>query len=155
MKSRIAGLGLLLTCLAGCSSQSPALSTVPSGLKDIESVAEDAYDKALAGDHAAVSADADSIDTAWNTFKTQAMTDGATAGLVASVDAAVSALKTVVTSTAGDLALARSANGVSAPMSGLFALYEDPVPPAVLELDYLGREVVLDARELRFGDAST
>lgn len=50
--------------------------------------------------------------------------------------------------------LARAANAVSAPVDAFFALYEDPVPPPVLRLDSLGREVVLDARDGDFGAAS-
>lgn len=36
-----------------------------------------------------------------------------------------------------------AANGVSQLMPGLYARYQDPVPPAVLKLDYLDREVQL------------
>lgn len=68
------------------------------------------------------------------------MSDGVAAGL----DAAIAAL--LAASAAGDqgVALARAANGVSAPMSAVYAPYGPWAPPALLTLDYLGRELELD-----------
>lgn len=39
----------------------------------------------------------------------------------------------------------RAANVVSSVMEELFGLYNPPVPPPIITLDYLGREVFLDA----------
>ncbi|MEQ9321532.1 MAG: hypothetical protein RIF41_20370 [Polyangiaceae bacterium] len=139
----------------GCGGSSQAagpVSTVPTDLKDIEGLAEDAYDKALAGDTAAVSADADTIASGWQAFRAQAESDGASGDVLDAMDAATAGLTAAVGDGSSDLA--RAANAISAPMDELFGLYQDPVPPAVLALDYLGREVALDARDGTFDRAS-
>jgi hypothetical protein len=140
------------TCTAAAEGPEPGTGAVPAALSSIEGTAEDSYDKALAGDLAAVATDAASIDAAWQGFRAQAGADGATSTMLAATDAAVA---TMVTAAAGSdgMAAARAANGVSAAMPDLFALYQPAVPPALLALDYLGRELVLDAREADFGGA--
>ena len=47
---------------------------------------------------------------------------------------------------ASTLAVSQSANSVSQLMAGFYARYQDPVPAAVLKLDYLERQVQLDSQ---------
>lgn len=137
--------------LAGCGgsqqSQAPAKpgrSVAPVPLRELAVVAEDAYDKALAGDTAGVSADADRIAATWKSYRTGAQRARASAETIAAMDAAVAGLADALAAGAEPPALARAANQVSAPMDALFALYASSTPPAIYTLDYLGREVALD-----------
>lgn len=147
---------LLLTTFAdsGCGGGQTSPGTVPAPLADIEGTAEDAYDKALVSDFAAVAAGAASIDGAWRSFRAEAGSAGAAAEVVSQMDEAVSGLVSASATPTDAAVLARAANAISAPMDELFALYETAVPPAVLALDYLGREVVLDARQGTLADAT-
>ena len=140
---------LALPLLAACGS------SVPAGLADIEGTAEDAYDKALVSDYAAVSADADTLTSAWKGYRDQAEADGASAADLGAMDDAIDGLSAAVDSQADltDVELARAANAVSAPMDELYSLYDDPVPASILALDYGGREVSIDAMEEGMGDA--
>ena len=143
---------LFLLLASGCAKGGAG---VPSALLDIEGTAEDAYDKALVGDAATVTADADAIATGWNDYRAQAEADGASSADLSAMDAAVSALSDAAAAAdLRDTALARVANGVSAPMDELFGLYDDPVPAPILALDYGGREVSLDAMEEGLDDAA-
>ncbi len=140
-------LALLLPLLLACGTD-PAPTgddgsrQIPADLETVESAAEDAYDKALLDDAAAVAADATTMASAWDAFRQQALDDGASQEIVDAMDAAIASLS-ADPATSGP-ALAREANAVSAPMDALYALYEPVVPAAVLRLDYLGREVALD-----------
>lgn len=142
---------LLLALLGACAGS----SSIPGALADIEGTAEDAYDKALVSDYAAVADDASALDSGWSSFRDQAATDGAAEADLTAMDDAIAGLSDAVANQASltDLELARAANAVSGPMDELFALYDDPIPPAVLALDYGGREVSIDALEEGMGDA--
>jgi hypothetical protein len=65
----------------------------------------------------------------------------------------VAGLTTAAAGTDG-LAAARAANAISAAMPDLFALYQPAVPPVMLTLDCLGRELVLDGKEGDFAAAA-
>lgn len=144
---------LLLPLLGACVGSSK--STIPQALADLEGTAEDAYDKALVSDYATVSGDATGISDGWSSFRDQAAADGAADADLNAMDDAIAGLNDAVAnqSSLTDYELARAANAVSSPMDELFALYADPVPPAVLALDYGGREVSIDAMEAGMGDA--
>jgi hypothetical protein len=145
-------LWVLTLVVVGCAKQGGA---IPAELLDIEGTAEHAYDKALVAEFASVQGDADSITAAWASYRNTAEADGASAADLTAMDDAVSALSDAVAGATGDgVALARVANGVSAPMDELVGLYDDPVPPAVLALDYGGREVSLDSLEEGLDDAA-
>ena len=73
---------------------------------------------------------------------------------VQAVDGAIAALIAIVP-TGSPAQLARSANAISAPMDELFALYDPAIPTAVLALDYLGREILLDGMDGDFARASS
>lgn len=137
---------LLLPLLGACAGS----SSIPATLADIEGTAEDAYDKALVSDYAAVSDDASALDSGWASFRDQAATDGAADADLSAMDDAIAGLVSAAADQPNltDLELARAANAVSGPMDELFALYDDPVPASVLALDYGGREVSLDALEV-------
>lgn len=128
----------------GSEGSEPHPSDVPVALTSMEGEAEVAYDKALVTDLPGVKAAARAIAAGWSRFRVEVLRDGVDARTVDGMDAAVANL-TVASNSPDRLTLARAANGVSAWMSDLFAVYNPPVPPAVIELDYRGREVVLDA----------
>lgn len=147
---------LMLACAhLGCASDEAGgvVDTVPAALKQIEGDAEGAYDEALAGHVAAVAKVAATIDTGWKAFRVEAEAAGGRTEDLAAMDAAIAGLVSAAANTTDAILLARAANAVSGPMDELFALYEAPVPPAVLALDYLGREVVLDARQADYAGA--
>jgi hypothetical protein len=171
------GLLVVLTLAAGCKSKSeecgegseeggeeggegcekaaePSAAEVPAALLDIEGVAEDAYDKALLADYAAVAKAAAALDKQWKAFRATAKKDGAAASDLAALDAAVAGLIDAADTTTSEASVGRAANAISAPMDELFALYDPTVPVDVLALDYLGREVVLDAMEMDFSAAT-
>lgn len=130
-------------------------SSVPAGLADIDGTAEDANNKALVSDYAAVSADADTLTSAWKDYRDQAEADGASVADLGAMDDAIDRLSAAVDSQTDltELELARAANAVSGPMDELYSLYDDPVPSSILALDYGGRKVSIDGMEEGMGDA--
>lgn len=133
-------LGAVL--VVGCASEG---STVPRALSELESTAEDAFDLAIGGDVAGVQARAAALAAAWDGYRSRAARDGVPAAAMAALDAAVAGLGAVAATETSGPALARAANAVSEPMPAFFEVYDPPVPSGVLALDYLGREVWLDA----------
>lgn len=127
---------------------------VPAGLLQIEGDAEDAYDKALIKDWTSVGADAVKIDAGWKAFRAQAIDDGAKQTTVDVLDAAVPSLTSTAEGSTDPATVARAANAVSSVMEDLFTLYNPVAPPAIIELDYLGREVFLDALSGDFSKAN-
>lgn len=127
---------------------------VPGALDAIESWAEDAFDSAIAGDMATVRTQADALSAKWAAFRDQAVKDGAAQETIAAVGTAIDNLKSVAAGTPDAVSLARAANAISAPMEGLYAIYDPAVPAGVLTLDYLGREVLLDAMAGDFAGAT-
>ena len=122
----------------------PGTGEIPAQLLDVEGQAEDAFDKALAGDFVGVAATSKSMDRDWRVIRARLVIDGALPVDLDAMDTSIAAL--VATVSTDPTTVARAANAVSATMDELFALYHPTVPPAILALDYLGREVVLDAR---------
>ena len=159
---------LLILFMAGCGSDggngssdsgdddSGGTGEIPAELNSVESLAEDTYDMALANDFASVSDNAIQLDQDWAAFRDQAKADGASDSVLTQMDQAVADL--LAGSEAGftdPVVAARVANAVSAPMPDLFDLYNPKIPSAVLALDYLGREVVLDGMEEDFTAATS
>ena len=156
MRSELTFLFAVVASLNGCAAEEgPEPDPVPAALHQIEGNAEDAFDHAMAGDVAAVSADAASLESDWTAFRARAVKDGAAEADAVAVDEAIAGLKAAAAGQIEAVALARAANAVSAPMSELFAVYKPPTPPALMELDYLGREVLLDGTEGDFIRASS
>jgi hypothetical protein len=148
---------VLLACAAllACTHQSSGPGQVPDDLLHIEEVAEDAYDQALVAAYAKVSSDADEIAASWQAYRARAEADGAAAADLDAMDQAVDQLGPAAAAAVDPPTVGRAANAVSAGMDELFALYDPQVPADVLALDYLGREVVLDAMQQDFGRAGT
>lgn len=139
-------LSALAACSDGGGSGSPN-GEVPASLVDIESAGEDAYDRALLEDYAAVAAAADLLDEDWAALREAGTVDDAPANALADLDSAIAALATAARNPVDAATVARAANAVSAPMDELFGLFEPTVPSDVLALDYLGREIVLDGMQ--------
>lgn len=152
-------VSLSVPLLGGCSADGegpePGTGEVPAGLLDVEGQAEDAYDKALAADLAGVAVVADTVDSAWRAVRPQVATDGAAGADLDAMDTAITNLRSLVGTSTDPVILGRAANAVSAPMDELFSLYAPIVPTDILALDYLGRTVVLDGKELAFRTAAT
>lgn len=127
----------------GCSSQ--PTSTIPAQLESVEATAEGTFDKVLASDFAGARTSVDELTAAWNTYKPRAIADKAPADAVTAVDNAVAALPGALAGTPQTSTAARAVNAVSAPMSRLYAVYSPSVPVAVLDLDYVGRELLVDS----------
>ena len=146
--------------LTGCntgnneSDEEGTDNAVPSTLQEIEGLAEDAYDTAIMADHSGLSENVNEIDKLWQSFRSQAVQDGTNTAVATSMDNAVDSLKQLVNSSADSIALARSANAISALMSNLYDIYNPIVPSEILSLDYLGREIVLDGMETDFDSAN-
>lgn len=143
---------LAVVFVSGCASGTSS-NGVPSALLALESAAEDAYDHALANDLSTLSDDATLIAEQWRQVRPKVVSDGALTQDVDAMDAAVSGFQATVGSETDPTKLARSANGISFGMDEMFALYDDAVPSDVLALDYLGRELSLDGREMDFTGA--
>jgi hypothetical protein len=141
---RLLHLGLLASSLlvVGCGGRQ---AKVPSALDTVEGTAEGAFDQAVAGDLGAARTESAALATAWSSYRPVAVRDGATTATLAEVDDAVAAVTALLAQAPPALTAARAINAVSAPMPDLYALYHPKVPVAVLTLDYLGREVLLDA----------
>jgi len=136
------------------SSDNSSTGQVPGELQTIESLAEDAFDMALGDDFAGVADAADKIDQDWKSYRPQAIKNGAANADLTNMDDAVSGLLADSANPVDAISLARSTNVISGVMDELFALYNPKIPVAVLELDYLGRELVLDGMEPDFTAAT-
>ena len=144
----------MVTGVWGCAEEPASGGTVPDPLMVIDGAAEDAYDQALLDQVAAVAANVEVLATTWESYRPQALQDGVAEADAAALDQAIATLRDAAVPGAVPVALARVANGVSAPMPDLFAVYDPAVPAAVLTLDYLGREVALDAMDVDFQRAA-
>ncbi len=120
---------------------------VPSDLLDIESGAEDTFESVLKDDASAVDAGLVKIQDGFAAYRGHAVGDGAPQAIVDRLELVISELADARAEAQTGLALARITNKVSAPIPRLFAGYTDPVPPTVLVLDYVGRELMLDAKQ--------
>lgn len=138
-------LGVVLWFTGPTMAAGPA-GHPPRSLDRLESRAEDAYDAALAGHTRRFDREIARARKAWAAYRPRAVKDGASDDVVAAVDTALSALAHVTPTKGRRVTAARAANAVSAQMAPLFALYHPRVPAPVMTLDYLGRELALDAR---------
>jgi len=135
--------GIVVALAVGCSENEP--NQVPLDLSDIESKAEDAFDLALTGDVAAVRTHAVELSTRWDAYRAQATSDGVPSSAMSALDTAITQLTSVASGSPSVQELAQAANAVSEPMPAFYDIYDPAVPSQVLALDYLGREVRLDA----------
>jgi hypothetical protein len=141
-----AALALLALLTAGCAARTgPGAAEVPKNLNSLESLAEDGFDMALAGDLDGLEAASDRLGALWPSLKDKAIDAGARETDIAGMDRAIAGLRRSLIDMAERPALARAANAVSLHMEELYGLYRPVFPPAVLTLDFLGREILLDA----------
>jgi hypothetical protein len=120
-----------------------AAGRVPASLGEVESGAEDLIDQARSGDRTQVVRTARAVRRA---TKGEAAADLRKAGVAAARIADLQERARLLETLAPRAKLIRvslAANAISALMPELYGRYEDPVPPAVLKLDYLDREVQL------------
>jgi hypothetical protein len=157
MSNRVAMLGVLYGCLAvaacggGGEGAEPGSGQIPAPLLALEGAAESAYDQALAGDAAGYASSGRTIEAGWKAWRGEAASAGAPASALSDMDLAVAGLGGAV----GAVPRGRAANAVSAPMEQLFETYAPTVPTALLVMDYLGRELVLDGMAGEFTVATT
>jgi hypothetical protein len=142
VKSVPVGL-VLIAALTGFAASAVEAAPVPTSLKAVESSAEDLVDFALSGDRR---------ETAATAAKLTALARGP-AGATLTRSGVASAKIVELELTANRVArlapdgsfvrVALAANAVSGLMPGLYAHFQDRVPPSVLALDYLDREAQL------------
>jgi hypothetical protein len=151
---RVASTLLALLAAACAAGTTPGPREVPKNLNSLESLAEDGFDMALAGDVAGVKAASSRLTQLWPSLRETVVDAGAQAADVAGMDGAIADLSRTIDGTADPVALARAANAVSLHMDALFDLYAPAIPSAVLTLDFLGREVLLDGMQNDFSGAA-
>lgn len=153
-------LGVVAVVLAGCGATQAADGAgsdpagVPAALLDLESRAESAYDHAIAGASTEVVIDADRIAEAWKSYRPQAVEEGLSTTTLTELDAAVAGLLASALGPSEPVALGRTANRISGSMDQLFELHDPVVPPDIIELDYLGREIALDGMDANVARAA-
>jgi hypothetical protein len=149
--------GLFLSLALGCGNPNvpdPA-GQVPDALLEVESLAEDAFDLAIVLDFSGVETTATDLDTSWQAFRAQALSDGAAQTDVDAIDAAIITLLDLAATSTDVVVVARATNAISAPMDKLFAVYNPVIPTEILQLDFLGREIVVDGLAVDFTLGST
>jgi hypothetical protein len=150
--TRLEPILLAIALLAACKDEA---STVPSDLAKLESAAEDTFDSVLVNDFAKARTQAAPMSDAWASYRPRGERDRVPPAALQAISAAIDALPTVLATSGSIVDAARAANAVSAPMSQLFATYKPQVPATVLDLDYLGREVLVDALASDYTRAKT
>lgn len=138
----VAVVGFAATAVALPPRAPPPRRHIPKALLAIESAAEDAYDSAISGALPSVARTATAIDKAWAAYRSTALADGATAATLTGMDEAVAGLRGAPHDVLG---AGRAANHISSFMKELLGLYRAKVPTPIMQLDYLGREIALDA----------
>jgi hypothetical protein len=147
-------LAASLAASACAARTAPAPGEVPKGLNGLAALAEDGFDLALAGDEEGLRAASGRLATLWSSLRETVADDGAPAADVAAMDAALAEFERAVGAAADRTALARAANGVSLRAEAMFEIYRPAIPTAVLRLDLLGRELVLDGMQADLPGAS-
>lgn len=146
-------LAFAVACsVAGCGGEGgESNDPIPKDLAALETAAETAFDQALLANATAVQEQARLISEALTRYQQQASKDGVPASALQRLTAAVQGLVAAAANHAlSAIDLARTANAVSAPMEEIYTVYNPPAPPRLLTLDYLGREVILDAKDANF-----
>jgi hypothetical protein len=143
------GLSLALAVafgLVACGGKKTANDPIPPELAAVETAAETGFDAALKADPVLVASSAATAASQWTAYALRATADGVPADALAAVAAAIAAAQTAAAGSTPPLAMARAFNRISAPMARIYEVYKPPVPSTLLDLDYLGRELHLDAR---------
>ncbi len=133
--------------LGACGGKKPADDPIPPELAAVETAAETGFDAALKSDQTLMVTAAAAAASQWAVYAQRALQDGVPADALDAAAVAIAAAKTLLnTPSPAPLAVARAFNRISAPMSRIYDVYKPPVPAALLDLDYLGRELLLEAR---------
>lgn len=119
--------------------------TIPAELEAVEAATESAFDKTLVGDFTTARSLSADLSASWSQYRSRALRDNAPPSAIDAIDRAVETLPAKLAGTPDVIEASRAVNEISAPMSQLYALYDPSVPVDVLDLDHLGREVLLDA----------
>jgi hypothetical protein len=154
-QTRRALAAALVSAATACGGGGDAVDPIPTELANVEAAAEEGFDAALKSDRAQVLAASQKAATSWSAYRARATGDAAPADAVDAVTAAIAAVNSLAAANAPVLDIARAFNRVSAPMARLYGVYGPPVPVTLLDLDHLGREVLLDARTADLQRATT
>jgi hypothetical protein len=118
----------------------PTAGRVPSALSQTESSAEDLVDFARAKKRAKVVAEGKELRRLAQGRAAAALKKAKVPSELISVLQSQATSTVQIAASAGFLQVALAANQVSGLMPQLYGYFSDPVPPAVLKLDYLDRE---------------
>jgi hypothetical protein len=119
-------------------------TAVPATVLDIEADAEDAIDMVFAGNWVRVASDADSIAENWSDFT--ASEEGADVNEEQRAEMARAILALYTSASAEDgLAARQAANDVSKVIVDVFDLFDVTIPTDIGRLDWLERQVIIDA----------
>ncbi len=141
----VAVLATAVLAPASARGGSASKPPVPPGLVELESAAEDIVDLALAGNRAAaLSKAAELRAAARGPVAARLERAGVPPATVLELRTRAGRVASVARS-AAPVTIALAANSVSGLMSRLYAHFASRVPPAILRLDYLDREVQLRA----------
>lgn len=129
---------------ARAEAQESGGGTVPQAVLSIEGEAEDAIDTVYQANWDKVRADAEAISTNWGELIASPASEGVTDSQRASMDEAIADLRNAVD--AKDELLARqAANDVSKVVVDVFDLFEFNIPSDIGRLDWMERQVIIDA----------
>jgi hypothetical protein len=142
---------LAFSCAAGVA---PGPREVPKSLNGLEALASDTFGLAFGGDLEGLKSASRRLGKQWASVRAMVAGDGASAADVAAMDGAIAGLQRAVEGRADPVSLARAANAVGLHMDELFGLYQPVIPPAVLTLDFLGREILIDVTERDYSGAT-
>jgi hypothetical protein len=117
---------------------------VPQPVLSIEGDAEDAIDMVFAGKWDRVAADAESISTDWTEFAASSEGSGVTDEQRREMDEATADLSAAAQAE-DELAARQAANDVSKVIVDVFDLFDFKIPSDVGRLDWLERQVIIDA----------
>jgi hypothetical protein len=122
----------------------PAGSPVPVNVKRAETAAEDVIRYMEQGKVAKARAEANTLKTlAHTSVAAHLARAGVAQSTIRALQKRADQVAQLSTSGASRLSVSLAANHVSQLMPAFYAGYQDPVPPAVLQLDYLDRQIQL------------
>jgi hypothetical protein len=129
-----------------CGATTAAAGPIPADLARVESAAEAGFDAALADQPAQLARAKATVTRSWATYRARALRDRVPADAVADADAAITDLTRLSAANATGPQHARAFSAISAPMGRIYAAYKPKVPAVLLDLDQLGRALIVDAR---------
>ncbi len=119
-----------------------------------EEMVEDGYDMALAGRIASPEITARLFQKRWRQLRVLLDRDGGAAADFSREESALAELSRVAAGKPKPVELARAINATGEALDRFYDLYHPATPTALLHMDYLGRELVLDGMAAGFAGAS-